>query len=394
MSQYRLFLWGGVMWQCDTDPTIGTNETRLMETVEPLWKTYALKDAKRFPNHWRIQNRCHQWIKSALQTSSSWWQVAPLFTFPMSVYNLRNLFLLCNRLLKNNTAQWIPHKFAVQHAPTLFVLSCGNENWGAAKKYLEYIPQCSTRGKILNALCEMDGHSPQLNAIVENLLEQYPDTNVPYTVLNHCLKKHSIVALSVSRHLQISTFDWRASLQTICEQWSEQERHRHLPMFLQIVEQQCKKYGDEYLLRALHDELVNFKYHHQTLTSGWRDVLMSLGPCWTSMRQRYLSSVVYGRGNNPCSMVFALNTNDHPVVVEAVLCFMLPLHTPTQLFSNLCQKKLLNAANKLLEMTHIEDTDISYSQNFENHPNLQSWFLKKTIASAIPLTNHRRTKKL
>lgn len=387
------------MWQCEDDPTIGTTESRLLEAVEPLWKTHSAPNSgwKILPraSQQRIESHLHHMIKSALKSPLSWWQIAPLFSLPLSVYNLRYVFMVCNRLLKTHTHHWIPQKFILRHSPTLCVLACANQNWKAAESYRAFVPNNLTRVKVINALCQLNVHSGDLDNIVERLIQEHPLENSCYPFFTNCLKNNSQLSNVVATQMKISSFDWRCALQMVGEDWNDDERALGLDSFCVAVKNQIQKYGCEAFVAALNDEIVSLKYRCNQLPLGWLCLFNAAGEDWNLIREYYSFKVATPFVGKNCSMFSTLALHSDDAVLEGVLRFVQPLYPTTHLFVRLMENHLFAAAEKLLKIASVDDTYIcSDLQNIEAFPYLQSWLLKQTISSSIPSGVQHRIRKL
>lgn len=386
------------MWRCDLNPTIGTTESRLLESVEPLWKTHSAPKTgwKILPrvSQKRVESHLHHMIKSALQSPLSWWQIAPLFSLPLSVYNLRYVFMVCNRLLQTHTHKWIPQKFIVQHAPTLCVLACANQNWSAAHQYRKFIPTNLTRVKVVNALCELNGYSNELKSIVESLLQEHPVENSCYPFFTNCLRNTSPLSNVVSEQMKISSFDWRCALQMVCEQWTEAERTTGLRGFVDAIQQQCHRHGCDAFVSALNDEIVSLKYRCTTLPVGWVRVLEAVGHNGSVLFEHCYFKAAPKLAVRECNMFITLALHCEDVVCEGLLRLVAPSSSSTFLFTSLMENNLLAAAQMLLKIAPVTCTRNYSLCNTEDFPYLHSWILKHNIAQNIPSDAQTRIRKL
>lgn len=377
------------MWQCEVDPNIGTQESRLLETVEPLWKTYSAPERGwKLLSSQRLTSHLHHKIKRTLCAPLSWWKIAPLFSLPLSLYNFRYVLLVCNRLLKNHLHRWIPQKFAVQHAPTLCVLACANENYAAAQNYFKSCP-AHMYPKMLNVLCEIGVFiTPSLNQIIVELASHIESRSTCYQFVTQCLKNNSNLEQLIASHMEVSSFDWRCMLQMVGETWSNEQRCQNIDKFLKVVELQCEKYGNENFLHALNAEIISLKYRHDHLPIGWKQILQISNPIWMSLRNKYFSAC-----NTKCSALYTLKNISDPVVMEGVLQFIKIEKSEDEVFNMLITNNLFAAAEWFLKTSGVVNY-VTAVFDSNKYPCLHAASVKNKMLQQISLSSHTRNRKL
>lgn len=378
------------MWQCEINPNIGTPETRLLETVEPLWKTYSAPERGwKLLSSQKLTGHLHHKIKHILRAPLSWWKIAPLFSLPLSLYNLRYVLLVCNRLLKSHHHRWIPQKFSTQHAPTLCVLACANENYTAAKEYFKSCP-VHMYPKMLNVLCEVGvPDDEESSRIIIELAAHIKSQSTCYQFVTQCLKNNSNFAQIIASHMEISSFDWRCVLHMVGETWSDEQRCQNMDKFLSVVELQCKKYGDENFLYALNTEIMSLRYRHEHLPSGWKQILQISNSIWMGLREKYLSI----RTGTQCNALQTLKCSTAPVVMEGVLQFIQMGKLEEEVLNLLLANNLLEAAELFLKKSGGMDS-VALDVDSGKYPCLHAASVKNKLLQQIPLSSHIRNRKL
>lgn len=379
------------MWQCEVNPNIGSQETRLLETVEPLWKTYGAPEGgwKLTSSH-KLTTRLHQKIKHTLRSPLSWWKIAPLFSLPLSLYNLRYVLLVCNRLLKNHLHTWIPQKFVVQHAPTLCVLACAHENHDAAQKYFKNCPT-HMYPKMLNVLCEIGAPTNHtLKHIIIDLASNQKSHATCYQFVTQCLKNNSNFTQIIASNMEISPFDWRCVLQMVGETWTDEQRDQKIDQFLNVVELQYQKYGCENFLYALNAEIRSLKYRHSHVPSGWKQILQISTPIWMDLREKYLS---HSYDKNNARAFDILQCATHSVIIEAVLQFVQVGKSDDEMLNFLIKNNLFEAAEWFLETSGVVNC-IAIDFDSNKYPCLHAASVKNKMLQQISLSSHIRNRKL
>ena len=378
------------MWTCESNPKIGTPESRLIETVEPLWKTADHYKPQTLPAPLqRLHTHLHHRIKNILQFPMSWWKVAPIFTFPLSVFHISHVLLVCNRLLKNKNHHWISQKFSVQYAPVLCVLACVNGNRTAAHKYLKHIPE-DIYPKMLSVLCELTDPTPEIKEIAQHLVQKMSQDNsfAPfYRFLTNCLKNNTDLLEMVVNHLEISTFDWRCALQLVGETFSEERRHSAIDKFVTAVHIQSQK-SDNFLY-ALDCEMKSLKYHHTSLPTGWKEIIQNTHPILHHFKKEYWS-----RKNSHCDAISTLKNTNNLAVMEGVVRFIRSSESDSEILRILMENDLLNAAELFVKTCgHIDICENLYVSN-PNYPHLCALSLKGKISEHLSQPHYSRTRKL
>lgn len=379
------------MWQCEVNPNVGTQESRLLETVEPLWKTYGAPERGwKLLSSRRLNSHLHHKIKHTLRVPLSWWKIAPLFSLPLSLYNLRYVLMVCNRLLKSHLHTWIPQKFAVQHAPTLCVLACANENYTAAQNYFEHCP-AHMYPKMLNILCQIGGAiTDQSHQIIIELASNIESQSTCYQFVTQSLKNNSNLAHLIASHMEITPFDWRCVLQMVGETWSDQQRDQNIDNFLTVVEVQCQKYGCENFLYALNAEMISLKYRHERLPTGWKQILQISNPIWINLRETYLSP---WDDKKTCPALQILSGTQDFVVIEGVLQFIQVGKSESEIFNFLIKNNLFHAAEWFLKNSEVA-VCVTMAFDSSKYPCLYAASVKSKILQQIPSSSHLRNRKL
>jgi len=380
------------MWTCESNSKIGTPESRLMETVEPLWKTADHYKSQKLPAAplQRLHTHLHHRIKHTLQFPMSWWKVAPIFTFPLSTFHISHVLLVCNRLLKNKRHHWISQKFGVQYATVLCVLACVNGNRTAAHKYLKHIPE-DVYPKMLSVLCELtDPATAETKEIAQHIVQKMSqdDPFSPfYRFLTDCLKNNTDLFQLVVNHLEISTFDWRCALQLVGETFSEERRHSAVDKLVTAVYIQSQK-SDNFLY-ALDCEMKSLKYHHTSLPIGWKEMVQNTHPTLYDFKKEYWS-----RKNPRCDAISTLKNTDDLAVIEGVLRFIRSSDSDREILRILIENDLLNAAELFVKICgHIDISENLYVSN-PNYPHLYALSLKEKISQHMSQSHSSRTRKL
>lgn len=380
------------MWTCESNSKIGTPESRLIETVEPLWKPAQRHGSKTFTSArlQRLHTHLHQRIKDALKSPISWWKVAPLFALPLSIYNVRQLLLVCSRLLQSKHHNWISQKFSVKYAPALCVLACVNGNRVAAQKYLKYIP-VDVYPKVLNVLCGITAPTTaEVQEIAQHIVQSISRKTYQLTChhfLTDCLKNDGGLFHMVVSCLEISTFDWRSALQLVGETWSEEQRKEGMGKFLHAVQFQSQK-SDNFLY-ALDREMVGLKYQYTSLPVGWKEIVQNSDPIMESCKKKYLLCE-----NHRCDAISTLKNTQNLAVVEGVLRFIQSSVSDSEILRILIENDLCVAAELFVKM--YGTTDISEKNYVTNpiYPHLCSISLKDKLAQNIPTHAFSRNRKL
>lgn len=380
------------MWTCEINSKIGTPESRLMETVEPLWKTADHYKSQKLPSAplQRLHTHLHHRIKHTLQFSMSWWKVVPIFTLPLSTFHINHVLLVCNRLLKNKRHHWISQKFGVQYATVLCVLACVNGNRTAAHKYLKHIPE-DVYPKMLNVLCELtDPATPEIKEIAQHIVQRMSKGSPSPTCnrfLTNCLKNNADLFHMVVNHLEISTFDWRCALQLVGETFSEEHRHSAINKFVTAVYIQSPK-SDNFLY-ALDCEMKSLKYHHKSLPIGWKEIVQNTHPILHHFKKEYWS-----RKNPRCDAISTLKDTDDLAVMEGVLCFIRSSDSDREILRILIENNLLSAAELFVKICGRIDICENMYVNNPNYPHLCALSLKEKISQHISQVPSSRTRKL